>query len=73
MGSVSMSHWRGEKYILSDGKLEGTRPLWEDNIKMEIGWMVWTRFICFKTGKWRALMNMVMSIYVLLKGGKFID
>jgi hypothetical protein len=65
------------------GKPEGKKPLgrprrrWVDNIKMdlrEIGWggMDWTD-LAQDRGQWRALVNTIMNLRVLLNVGKFLS
>jgi hypothetical protein len=65
------------------GKSEGKRPLgrprhgWVDNIKMDlsgIGWggMDWID-LAEDRDQWRALVNMVMSLWVPYNAGKFLS
>jgi hypothetical protein len=59
-------------YNILVGKPEGSRPLgrpmhrWEDNIKMDLGEIVFgdVDWICFAQDRdrWQALVNMVMSL-----------
>jgi hypothetical protein len=76
----------GEKrnaYRILVGKPEGKRPLgrprcrWVDNIKMdlsEIGWdgMDWIDLAQYRD-QWRALVNMVMNLWVPQSAGKFLS
>jgi hypothetical protein len=70
-------------YTILVGKPEGKRQLarsryrWEDNIKMdlkEIGWggMDWIDLTQDKS-QWRALVNMVMNLWVPQNVGKFLS
>jgi hypothetical protein len=76
-----MGEVRGAYNILV-GKPEGRRPLgsptcrWEDNIKMDLGEIGfgnvdWIHFAQDRD-RWRALVNMVMSLRVPQNAGNFL-
>jgi hypothetical protein len=61
-------------YRLLAGKPEGRRPLgrprrrWVDNIKMDLGEVVWNDVdwigLAQDTNRWRALLNSVLNLWV---------
>jgi len=74
-GYVARMGERIGAYRVLVGKPEGRRPLerprhrWEDNIKMdlqEVGWGGWHGLVDLAqdTDRWRALLNMVMNLWI---------
>ena len=74
VGHVAHMEERSGIYKVLVGQPEGTRPLgrprhrWEDNIKMDLqevgcGGIDWIE-LAQDRDRWRALMNVVMNLYV---------
>jgi hypothetical protein len=82
-GNVACMEEMRNAYNSLVGEPEGRRPLgrhrrsWEDNIKMdlrEIEWQVVDWIHLAQDGvKWRALVNMIMSLRVPNMAGNFFD
>jgi hypothetical protein len=70
-------------YNILVGKTKGKRPLgrpknrWEDNIKLDltdIGWEgVYWMHMAQDRDQWRAVVNMVMNLWVPQKAGNFLS
>jgi hypothetical protein len=52
------------------GKPERKKRMWEDNIKLDIGWGKMNRT---DTDQWNALVNTVMNLRVPYNFGKFLS